>query len=317
MTPRQFWGAWPALLTPADADGGVDVDKLEKLTARLVDKGVDGLYLCGSTGEGVFLSVPERQRVADVVAVQVAAQIPIIVHVGAVATRDAVALARHAQQLGVDGIASILPPFGQSLAETLVHYEAVAAAAPDLGFYPYLFGGETDALTLIQTLLERVSNLAGAKYTGPDMYELHALVNAGTRRYTSPDHRSAGTSDQSTDEGWTIFSGMDQQCLFAAMFGATANIGSTLNLMPGAYREIRTRYEAGDLIGARDLQLRVNRVTRVLQQFGFFGALFEALRYLGLDCGAPRLPHLPLPQDRRSPLHQALVAADLPTLAAL
>jgi N-acetylneuraminate lyase len=253
-----------------------------------------------------------------VVTAQVAGQTPIIVHVGAVATRDAVTLARHAAELGADGIASILPPFGQSLAETLVHYETIAAAAPDLGFYPYLFGGETDAIALMQMLLERVSNVAGAKYTGPDMYELQALVTAGAHhRSAAAHHQSADTHHRSAGEGWTIFSGMDQQCIFAAMFGATANIGSTLNLMPGVYREIRTRYEVSDLIGARDLQLRVNRVTRVLQQFGFFGALFEALRYLGLNCGAPRLPHLPLPQDRRGALHQALVAADLPALAAL
>ena len=77
------------------------------------------------------------------------------------------------------------------------------------------------------------------------MYELQAIVDL-------------------RHEGWTIFSGMDQQCVFAAMFGAPANIGTTLNLMPGVYREIRAAWEAGDGVRARDLQLRVNRVTRVL-----------------------------------------------------
>ncbi len=92
-----YRGAWPALLTPSTPDGGVDVHMLEQLTAYLLDKGADGLYVCGSTGEGVSLSVPERCRVAETVAARVAGHLPLIIHVGAVATRDAVALARHAR----------------------------------------------------------------------------------------------------------------------------------------------------------------------------------------------------------------------------
>lgn len=293
---KTFYGAWPALLTPSTPTGGVDAEVLRTLTVRLLDKGISGLYLCGSTGEGVYLSVPERRQVAELVMAQVGKRVPVIVHVGAVATRHAVALARHACDLGVDGVAGILPPFGRGIAETLLHYETIAAAVPDLPFYPYLFGGETDALSLMRTLLERVPNIGGAKYTGPDMYELHALT-------------------QLRDGGWTIFSGMDQQCVFAAMFGASANIGSTLNLMPGVYREIHRCCNEGDLIRARDLQLRANRVTRVLQQHGIWGAIFEALRFLDLDCGVPRLPHAPVSPDARFAFHESLVAAGLPELA--
>jgi N-acetylneuraminate lyase len=296
MQHVQFHGAWPALLTPAGPDGAVDAAMLRTLTAYLLDKGVDGLYLCGSTGEGVFLSVPERRQVAETVLDVTAGRVPVIVHVGAVATRHAVELALHAREAGAVGVASILPPFGRSVAETYLHYETIAAAVPDVPFYPYLFGGETDALTLMQNLLTRIPNVGGAKYTGPDMYELQAIVDL--RR-----------------EGWTIFSGMDQQCVFAAMFGAPANIGTTLNLMPGVYREIRTAWEAGDGVRARDLQLRVNRVTRLLQQYGIFGALFEAMRVLGLDCGEPRLPRAAMPAERRGPFRAALDAAGFADLA--
>ncbi len=293
---EQFQGAWPALLTPATPEGGVEVGALKELTAYLLEKGVDGFYLCGSTGEGVFLSVLERQRVVEAVSEVINGRVPIIVHVGAIATRDAVCLAEHARDVGAEGVASILPPFRRGLAETYVHYEAIATAVPELPFYPYLFGGETDALSLMKELLVRIPNVAGAKYTGPNMYELQALVNL-------------------RDAGWTIFSGMDQQCLFAAMFGSPANIGSTLNLMPGAYRALRAAYEGGDVIGARDLQVRVNRVTRILQEYGIFGAIFEALRYLGLDCGQPRLPHTPFSPERRPEFHAALEAVGFADLA--
>jgi N-acetylneuraminate lyase len=191
--------------------------------------------------------------------------------------------------LGADGVASILPPFRRGPEETILHYERIAAAAFDVPFYPYLFGGETHALSLMQELLGRIPNIGGAKYTGSDMYELSAIVNL-------------------KDEGWTIFSGMDQQCVFAAMSGSPANIGSTLNVMPGLYRELRSAYEQGDLARANDLQGRANQVLRVIQRFGFFGALFETVRNLGFECGHPRLPHAPFPADRRGEFRRALEA---------
>jgi dihydrodipicolinate synthase/N-acetylneuraminate lyase len=110
---------------------------------------------------------------------------------------------------------------------------------------------------------------------------------------------------------------MDQQCVFAAMFGSPANIGTTLNLMTGLYRDLRAAYASGDLARARDLQVAANRVTRVLASFGMFGALFEGMRLLGFDCGEPRLPHLPLPEDRRDALREALEQVDFFEVAAM
>ncbi len=268
-----YRGAWPALLTPSTPDGGVDVHMLEQLTAYLLDKGADGLYVCGSTGEGVSLSVPERCRVAEIVAASCRRPRPLDHPRRGSGNPRRCCTCQARTRLGVAGVASILPPFGRGIAATYAHYEAIAAAVPDVPFYPYLFGGQVDALTLLQELIARIPNLGGAKYTGSDMFELQALVDlAGAR---------------CSETRWTIFSGMDEQCLFAALFGSPANIGSTLNLMPGAYKALRGSYEEGDVLRARDLQVRANRVTRVLHRFGFFGAMFEGLRYLGLDCGEP------------------------------
>ena len=282
----QFFGVWPALLTPSTPDGGVGVSALREVTTYLLDKGVDGFYLCGSTGEGVFLTESERRLVAETVIDVVAKRVPVIVHVGAVGTREAVALALHAQDVGAAGVASILPPFSRNVAEIYSHYEAIAAAVPETPFLPYLFGGEVDALSLMQTLRERCPNLAGAKYTGSNMYELQGILEL--------------------QKGWSIFSGMDEQCIFAAMVGAPGNIGTTLNFMPGVYKTMRARYKAGDGIGAVDLQLRANRVTRVLHTFGAYGALFEMMRMLGFECGEPRMPRASLSSERRAAFHRAL-----------
>jgi N-acetylneuraminate lyase len=295
-----FHGAWPALITPATADGEVNYGVLRDLTEYLIGKGSGGLYVCGSTGEGLQLSVEERMRVTDEVMAQVRGRIPVVAHVGAAATRHAVALARHAQAAGVAGIGSVLPTGGSGLESTYRHYEAIAAAAPARPFFPYLFGGQADAVSLMTELRRRIPNAGGAKYTGPSMFELKQLVDLGH-----------------AEEGWTIFSGMDEQCVYGAMSGAPANIGSTLNPMPGAYREIRRRFTARDLAGANELQLRVNRVTAALIGAGFPGALRESMRMLGFDCGEPRLPLLPLPAEKCEMLRGQLAAEGFAELAGM
>ena len=195
----------------------------------------------------------------------------------------------------------MLPVVSQGKENIYLHYASIAAAVPELPFYPYLFGRQTDAVPLMDELLAQIPNVGGAKYTGPNMFELQHLVELGGGQ----------------PGGWTIFSGMDEQCALAAMFGAPANIGSTLNCMPGLYREIRTSYKSGDLARARDLQLLGNRVTRALLSFGFPGALREAMSMLGFDCGDPRLPTPPLPAEKRELLHEQLEAAGFADLAAM
>jgi len=299
-----FHGAWPALITPADAEGELSLSALNDLVEYLLSKKVSGLYLCGSTGEGVLLSVEERRTMAEKVMAQVGDQVPIIVHVGSMSTRDSVALARHAQAVGASGVSSVLPLINHSIEATYAHYEAIAGAVPDLPFLPYLFGGQVDAVTLMQGLLDRIPNVAGAKYTGPNMHEMSHVIELAHHR----GERSMG---------WTIFSGMDEQCIFGRMMGAPGNIGSTLNVMPGIYRQMGECYQAGDLAQAVALQKRANRVTTVLIAHGFSGAMREAIKMLGIDCGAPRLPHLPLSPEKRELLHAELAQADFMEIAAI
>lgn len=285
-----FQGAWPALITPSTPDGGVHYEALQRLTTHLLAHGIGGLYVCGATGEGLLMSVAERKRTLEEVVALTKGKAPIIVHVGCVATRDAVELARHAQEIGAAGVSSVLPVLNPGLPSAVLHYAAIAAAAPGLPFFPYLYGGQTDATTLMRELAGRIPNLGGAKYTGPNMYELRGLIDLGAGR-------------------WTIFSGMDEQCALAAMFGAPGNIGSTLNVMPGIYRRMHQAVAGGDFGRARDLQLQANRVTAALISFGVGGALREAMRLLGLECGEPRLPTAALAADQRVALRGALDAA--------
>jgi N-acetylneuraminate lyase len=298
-----FQGAWPALLTPFTADDQVNYPVLHRLVEYLLSKGIGGFYVCGSTGEGVYMSLEERKRVTAAVVEQVAGRVPVIVHVGTMVARDAVELATHAQQSGADAIASIIPPQFASVPSIVDYYTALSKAAPNIPLLSYIFGGPTDAVALMRALMH-IPTIAGSKYTGPNMHEFRLLLDLETE-YKGPYQ-------------WTVFSGMDEECYFASLLGAHGNIGSTLNYMPGTYRCIHEARVSGDVARGTDLQVRANRITQILFEYGFMGAMKkEVMARLGFDCGQPRLPHRPFDAERRDALHKALDAAGFDELAAM
>ena len=292
-----FSGAWPALVTPFTSEDKVNAVVLRRVVEYLIDKQVGGFYVCGGTGEGLFMSPEERKLVTETVVDQVNGRVPVIAHIGSMIVGDAVKLAKHAQEAGATGISSVIPPMFQSSESLYAYFARVGAAAPDIPLLTYIFGGPTDAAALMQQLMT-IPTVAGAKYTGSNMYEFREIVEL-------------------QEGNWSIFSGMDEQCIYAAMQGACGNIGSTLNYMPGIYREIHNSYSAGHIAKGQELQVRANQVTRLLFSFGFFGALKEVMRLLGFDCGKPRLPQLPFAKEKRDELESELEAIDFFTVAAM
>lgn len=293
-----FKGIYPALVTPSDAAGGVSVPALEALVDYLLAKNIDGLYIGGTTGEGIYMSVPDRQLLAEVVLKRVNGRIPVIVHVADVAFADAQALARHAAAHGAQGFASIMPPMYNSAASVIAYYQALAASVPELPFFSYILNPHIDPVTVMRALQQSVPNLIGAKYTGPNMYEMRQIMDLN-------------------DGKWVVFAGMDEQCVYGAMMGVDGAIGSTLNFMPGAYRAIQQAVARGDMSAAQSMQLRANRVTAAMIEVGFNGALREVLRLIGIECGDPRLPGLPLSADAKAALRRNLEATDFAELVAL
>ena len=124
-----FHGLSAFPITPADAAGRVDAAALGRVLEPLAAARVDSVGLLGSTGSYAYLSVAERQRALDLAQAQLAGRVPLIVGVGALATRDAVALATHARAAGADGLL-MAPASYTPLTEDEVfqHFAAVAEA---------------------------------------------------------------------------------------------------------------------------------------------------------------------------------------------
>lgn len=161
-------GAIAASVTPLK-DGGrrLDEEAFPSLVRFLAGGGLDGLLACGTTGEGVLLSVDERRRVTELFLAARPEGFQIAVHAGAQTTADSTALAAHALEVGADAVAVIAPPYFPLDAEELTrHFVTVASACEPLPFYVYEFAGRSGYAIPVEAIArvrERAPNLRGLK----------------------------------------------------------------------------------------------------------------------------------------------------------
>ena len=288
---KSFFGTWPALITPFTSDDQVNTGMLSDLVEHFISSQVNGFYVCGNTGLGLSMSVDERKLVAQVVIEQVAGRVPVIVHVGSPAVGDAITLARHARDNGADGVSSIIPPEFHDEEAILTYYCRIAQAVPEITLWPYIFKSSENVVQFVRNLTE-IPIVNGVKYTGPNMFELKRIIDI-------------------REKNWYVFSGMDEQCAFAAMFGTHGNIGSTVNIMPGIYKEIHSTVSDGNFQKAVQLQEKANSVIRLMYKVDFRGALYEMMAAQGFNCGEPRLPGKPLSASEKSELRANLDGLDI------
>jgi dihydrodipicolinate synthase/N-acetylneuraminate lyase len=162
-------GAFAAALTPLTARGkALDEAAFAPYVEFLAAGGVDGILACGTTGEGILLTLEERKRAAELFLAAAAPRgLPVAVHCGAQTTDDTAALAAHAAEAGAAAVAVIAPPYFALDERALErHFEAAAAACSPLPFYVYEFearAGYAVPVALIERLREAAPNLRGLK----------------------------------------------------------------------------------------------------------------------------------------------------------
>ena len=161
-------GAIAAVVTPLTGSGlGVDERAIGSVVRFLAAGGIDGVLVCGTTGEGMLLTPAERRAVAARSVEERPSGFQVAVHAGAQTTADTVALAAHAKELGADAVAVIAPPYFPLGEEELVaHLRAAADACAPVPFYVYEFAGRSGyaiPVAVIERLREVTTNLAGMK----------------------------------------------------------------------------------------------------------------------------------------------------------
>ncbi len=274
--PHSFHGLWPAMLTPLDSAGLPALQETEKLVELFVRQQLDGIYLLGSTGQGPLLSVDQRQAVAECVLRTAAGRIPVMVHVGATATDDAVQLARHARRTGAAAISSVGPIYYRTGADAVFeHYRRIGSAG-ELPFFVY-------HLSTVNTLA-----LGGREYVD----RLLALPHIAGMKFTDRDLYQLGVICACAGDRLTLFSGADELLCQAALSGAQGAIGTFFNVWGPACRAARQEFIGGSVAaGSRFMTAFQMALDKVLTSSGVWTFLRAAMRIrYGIEIGACRSP---------------------------
>ena len=171
-----------AAATPLTVGGAsLDEGTIWPMVSFLVAHGADGIFACGTTGEGILLSIAERERAAIVF--RAALHGRLIVHCGAQTTAETSRLAAHAAEIGADAVAVIPPPYFPLDAEALTaHFVAAAAACAPLPFYIYAFAARSGypvPLEVIERVRAHADNLAGLKVSESPFEKVEPYLDLG------------------------------------------------------------------------------------------------------------------------------------------
>lgn len=273
---QKYQGVFPAFYACYDEKGAISPEGVREFTRYLLDKGVHGLYVGGSSGECIYQGVAERKIVLENVMAEAKGKAVIIAHVACNNTADSQELAAHAESLGVDAIASI-PPIYFHLPEAGVaqYWNDISAAAPNTDFIIY-----------------NIPQLAGTALTPSLLREM--LKNPrviGVKNSSMPTQdiqmwKAIGGSD------FVVMNGPDEQFISGLAMGATGGIGGTYAAMPELFLKARELFLEGKVANALEIQ---NEICKIIYRMcdakgNLYAVIKEILKKKGLNLNSVRKP---------------------------
>ncbi len=274
----KYQGIFPAFYACYDKEGNLNGQAVRALAKYLLDKGVKGLYVGGSSGECIYQSVRERKETLENVMAEVGGKMTIIAHVACNNTADSRELAAHAESLGVDAIAAIPPIYFHLPPKGIAKYwNDISAAAPNTDFVIYnipQLAGVALTVSLLQEMLKN-PRVIGVKNSSMPVQDIQMW----------------------RDEGAVVFNGPDEQLLSGLAAGAIGGIGGTYAAMPELFLELLRCFRAGELEKGREIQNECCRIIYKMcsAQGNMYAVIKEIIRLQGgPDVGSVRAPLLAL-----------------------
>ncbi|CJP13142.1 N-acetylneuraminate lyase [Streptococcus pneumoniae] len=289
---KKYEGVIPAFYACYDDQGEVSPERTRALVQYFIDKGVQGLYVNGSSGECIYQSVEDRKLILEEVMAVAKDKLTIIAHVACNNTKDSMELARHAESLGVDAIATI-PPIYFRLPEYSVakYWNDISSAAPNTDYVIYNIPQLAGVALTPSLYTEMLKNprVIGVKNSSMPVQDIQTFVSLG-----GEDH--------------IVFNGPDEQFLGGRLMGARAGIGGTYGAMPELFLKLNQLIADKDLETARELQYAINAIIGKLTSAhgNMYGVIKEVLKINeGLTIGSVRSPLTPVTEEDRPVVEEA------------
>lgn len=285
-----------APFTPMLNNGDLNLELIPTYAEFVKRNGPDGVFICGSTGEGALLTLEERMAVAERWVAESKNDLKVIVHTGGTNVKDQQKLATHAQKTGAWGIASMAPAFlaPQRTKELVDYCKAIASSAPELPFYYYhippLNNFNLSVVEFLKAADKHIPNLAGVKFTDFNMYEFDKCRYVANGKY---------------DMLW----GFDEMFLDGLVYGNQAGVGGTFNHCFSIYKDMKAAFAKNDLETCRSLQHKSHEFCDILGKYrGNIMGGKRIMKLIGLDCGPNRLPVQTLSDKEEKELKKDLEA---------
>ena len=298
---EKYKGVIPAFYACYEDDGSVSPERTQKLARYLLDKGVKGLYVCGSSGECIYQSKEERKVILENVMKVAKGKLTVIAHVACNNTADSQELAAHAESLGVDAIAAIPPIYFHLPDHAIAQYwNDISAAAPNTDFVIY-----------------NIPQLAGVALSIPLYKEM--LKNPrviGVKNSSMPVQDIQMFKDIKGDDS-VVFNGPDEQFISGRMIGADGGIGGTYAVMPELFLAADEAFKGGNFARAKEIQYKIDRIIYAMCAChgNLYAVMKEILRKNGPDIGGVRKPlasiideDMPKIEECRKMIEEAIAA---------
>ena len=234
-----FTGTGTALVTPFRTDGSLDESALRSLVKRQIDKGINFLVPCGTTGESPTLTHAEHLRVVELTLEIAKGKVPVLAGAGGYNTAEVISLANELQKLGADGILSVTPYYNKPTQEGLFqHFKAIASAV-NLPIILYSVQGRTGVNIEPSTVLRlsQIPNIVGIKEASGNISQMGAILNL-------------------VPKDFLVLSGDDSLTLPLISLGGRGLISVASNEIPAEMTRLVRSALSGDFAEARRLHFQ-------------------------------------------------------------
>lgn len=286
----QFEGIYTPVVTPHDADHAINTDRFADALELLIESGIAGIVVAGTTGEYYAQSAQERVSLMNFAAERIAGRVPLIVGTGAMRTEDSIEFALAARSAGADALLVATPPYAYPTGREIALHALAIDRAANLPVMLYNYPGRM-SVNMDEDTLDRLGaspNFCAIKESSGDPNRLHMLA----REYPHIQ----------------LSCGMDDQALEFFAWGARSWVCAGSNFAPEAHIALhRACAVDGDFNRGRRIMSAMLPLLRVLEQGGkFVQCIKYGLTLRGIDAGPPRRPLQPLNKDEKRELAEVI-----------